>query len=412
MSVSSATPFRIGVVVNEFFCSEYPPLGGFGLTAKNLATFFNRQPSMNGQVVALLPPYRGVGSAPTRLHDTPVLQVPTALHQIGQARGILQRARLDLIVAIDYYPSYFTRLAATPTTPLLLWLRDPRAPQDWERILSLAGTDFPCEYRGPGQGQGTFKFYRELEFVRRLLRRKFLCAVQESWLLPRARAACPWIGETAVRLVNRITIMPPPSSSAKAERPTLLFVGRLMPVKRPWMFFEIAKRRPDYDFWVVGEHGRRTELKEIVAAARTIPNLHFLDRRIDADLHRVFERAWMLVNTSLHEGMPQSVLDSLACGVPVVSGLDLGGTVERFGIAVGTPHGDGLDEIDAFCCAIDRLVHNPGERHRLGANAHRFAEANYSDKAFACQFASVMDRLGIGEDVARRLRLAVGKPPS
>jgi len=393
-------PFRIGIIANEFFCSEYPPLGGFGLAARNFVEFFHNRPHLNIEVTALLPPYRGPGAPPTSLHDTPVVQVPTSLRALGAARTVLRRARLDLLVAIDYYPSYFTRLIATPATPLTIWLRDPHAPGDWDRILGLAGARFPCEYDESVRDR--FKFYRELEVTRRVFGRKVAYAVQEPWLLPRAQAACPWIGDDAVRMVNRVPI--PAAASGKPTRPTLLFIGRLVPVKRPWIYFEIAKRLPEYDFLVVGELDREQHLREMVDEAGTIPNLTFLGRRVDADFHRVIERAWLLVNTSIHEGMPQSVLDCLALGVPVVSALDYGGTIEQFGVSVGAPSGSGLDEVEPFCRAIERLVRNPAERTALGARAHRFVQANYSDAAFFRQFTALIERLDIDPSLARSLR--------
>jgi glycosyltransferase involved in cell wall biosynthesis len=397
-------PLRIGVIADEFFCPEYPPLGGFGLAARNFADFFNGRPNLNVEVIALLPPYRGPGAPPTSLHNTPVLQVPTSLRALGAARAVLRRARLDLLVAIDYYPSYFTRLIVTPSTPLTIWLRDPHAPGDWDRILTLAGARFPCEYDESVRGR--FRFYRELEFVRRVLGRKVAYAVQEPWLLPRAQAACPWIGDDAVRMVNRIPIAA--TRSEKPTRPTLLFIGRLVPVKRPWIYFEIAKRLPDYDFLVVGELDRQQHLRKIVDEARTIPNLQFVGRRVDADLHRVIERAWLLVNTSIHEGMPQSVLDCLAFGVPVVSALDYGGTIEQFGISVGAPNGSGLDEVEPFCRAIERLVRNPAERTALGIQGRRFVQMNYSDAAFFRQFTTLIERLDIDPSLTSGLRHVLG----
>jgi len=391
MPAVANAPFRIGIVVDEFFCSEYPPLGGFGLTAKNLAEFFHARPHLNVEVVALLPPYRGTGDAPTELHRTRVLQVPTAASRLGAARSILSHAKIDLLVAIDYYPNYFTRLFAMPRLPVLVWLRDPHSPDNWDRILTLAESSFACEY--DERVRARFRFYRELYLSRPVLRRPVMTAVQEPWLLERARAACSWIDRDCHRLVNRIAI--PATLPKKAERPTMLFIGRLVPVKRPWLYFEIAKRLPDYDFLVVGELDRRQRLRELVASAQDIPNLRFLGNRVGADLHGVIGRSWLLVNTSIHEGMPQSILDCAAFGVPVVSALDYGGTIANFGISVGAPRGDGLDEVDAFCRTIERLVGDDTERRRLAASARRFVEHNYSEQAFFRQFVTLLQHSGL-----------------
>ncbi|NBC88789.1 MAG: glycosyltransferase [Alphaproteobacteria bacterium] len=399
MPASARAPFRIGVVVDEFFCSEYPPLGGFGLTAKNLAEFFHARPHLNIEVVALLPPFRGAGPAPTELHQTPVLQVPIVPSKLGAARSILMQAKIDLLIAIDYYPTYFTRLMAAPRLPVILWLRDPHSPDNWDQIMSLANSEFASQYNENARER--FRFYRELYLSRRLLGRTFVSAVQEPWLLPRARAACSLIDEDCHRMVNRITI--PATLPAKAERPTMLFIGRLVPVKRPWIYFEIAKRLPDYDFLVIGEMDRHGRLQDVVAAAEATPNLHFLGSRVGADLHRVIGQSWLMVNTSIHEGMPQSILDCLAFGVPVVSALDYGGTIETFGVSVGAPQGDGRNEIEPFCREIERLVSDDAARQRLGATARRFVQEKYSEQAFFRQFVALLERSRIRTPALRAL---------
>ena len=108
----------------------------------------------------------------------------------------------------------------------------------------------------------------------------------------RAEAGFPLIGNDFSRLVNRIRV--PQALPEKTGRPVILMIGRLLPVKRPWVYFEIAKRLPDYEFLVVGEMDYRKHLKQIVEEAKAIPNLKFPFHRARRSNHE-----WTRMNTNI-----------------------------------------------------------------------------------------------------------------
>ncbi len=394
--ISAAKPFKIGVVVNEFFCDEYPPLGGFGLSAKNFAEFFQSQDRYAVEVVALLPAYRGKGAPPTMLHGTRILPTPPEL-AIGNPRVFkkyrddLLRENMDLLISIDYYPNYFQRLMALPRTPWIHWIRDPHSNENWDRILGLAKSEFPCEYSESARARA--RNYLKLQISRRLLRRKFHCGIQETWLQDRARDGFPLIGKEFSRLVNRINV--PKTTVVKDPRPNALFIGRLVPVKRPWIYFELARRFPEVEFNVVGEPDHRMHLTQILKEAQQVPNLRFLGKRVGHDLEQSLEKAWVLVNTSIHEGMPQSVLQALAFETPVVSALDFGGSIASFGVYAGECSGDGMAEVDSFARALQGLLQHEGKRRELGRAGRQFVQANYTDAAFLDQFLAILSKMEV-----------------
>lgn len=383
--------YKIALVVNEFFCDEYPPLGGFGLSAKNFAEFFNQDQSTNIEVIALLPPYRGQGPPPTVLHGTRIVALPHGPGSLPQVREALQQEQVKLLISIDYYPNYYERLAACPDIPWIHWARDPHSPDNWKRILELQKTQFPCEYKPKSKHR--HKHYLKLQLMRRLRSRRFSCAVQETWMSERARAGFPLIGNNFYRLVNRIQV--PHKNPVKSEQPTVLFIGRLLPVKRPWIYFEIAKRFPDVTFLVVGEMDARQHLKEVISGAQNIPNLKLLGKRTGRDLEDLLEKTWVLINTSIHEGMPQSILQALSYEVPVLSALGFGGTINRYGIQASEAHSDGLDEIEPFCRELSSLLNSDSKRTELGRAGLEFVKENYSDHAFQRQFSFMMESMGL-----------------
>lgn len=260
--------FKVGVIANEFFCEEYPPLGGFGLAAKNFCEFFNRRQDSGVECVALLPAYRGSGPIPKQLHHTRVLATPPDLgfrnwRAYSSYRALVKPERFDLFVTIDYYPDYYMRLSSAPRVPWLHWVRDPRSPENWEKILALSGTRFPCEYSEFHLKRDIH--YRKLQLMSRLTGRKTHWAVQEEWLAERAMRAFP-LRPSFSRLVNRIPV--PDRLLRKADRPTVLFLGRIVPTKRPWIYFELAKKFPEAEFVVMGTMDSRQTLGDLVRNSR------------------------------------------------------------------------------------------------------------------------------------------------
>ena len=70
----------------------------------------------------------------------------------------------------------------------------------------------------------------------------------------------------------------------------------------------------------------------------------FLGRYAQAEAPGVFRRAHVLLHTKVNDPCPTTVIEAMACGVPVVYAAS-GGTVELVGgeAGVGVPHPDGFD---------------------------------------------------------------------
>lgn len=57
---------------------------------------------------------------------------------------------------------------------------------------------------------------------------------------------------------DNVTILPniidlEPKEIVKSEKPTVIFLARLDPYKRPWLFVEIARHFPDVEFIFLGQ---------------------------------------------------------------------------------------------------------------------------------------------------------------
>ena len=94
----------------------------------------------------------------------------------------------------------------------------------------------------------------------------------------------------------------------------------------------------------------------------------------------------LVVLPSRREGMARCMIESIACGTPVVS-FEVCSARE---ILEGHEAGRVVDQGDynALLCAIDELAHSPGERERLGANGARAARRLFDPEAVLDQYRS------------------------
>jgi glycosyltransferase involved in cell wall biosynthesis len=93
------------------------------------------------------------------------------------------------------------------------------------------------------------------------------------------------------------------------------------------------------------------------------------------DVPALLSRASLFVLPSLSEGISLTILEAMACGLPVVA-TNVGGNPEvieadRTGLLV--PAGDPA----ALAQGILRLVAHPDEAHRMGRTGRRRAEAHF-----------------------------------
>ena len=96
------------------------------------------------------------------------------------------------------------------------------------------------------------------------------------------------------------------------------------------------------------------------------------------NLQDVMQAADLLAMPSLWEGLPLTLLEAMACGLPIV-GTSIPGLVD-----VVTDGQEGFlvppEDPVAFASALDKMVRNPDERAEMGRRARRLVEERYSFK--------------------------------
>src|SRR5262249_7864598 len=148
----------------------------------------------------------------------------------------------------------------------------------------------------------------------------------------------------------------------KSPSPTAVFLGRLDPYKRPWIAVELARRFPEVTFLFLGQaHFSGAGSWEPVDLP---PNVKLLGHTVGAEKEAALAAAWVLVNTSIHEGLAVSFLEALAWETPILSCQDSEGVSSRFGLYVGRWDGTGLESLPTFASALRRLLDSATLRER------------------------------------------------
>lgn len=115
-----------------------------------------------------------------------------------------------------------------------------------------------------------------------------------------------------------------PQAAARAalgwpEVSTLVFVGNLVENKGPHVAIEAMVQLPEFRLVIAGEGPQRQVLEALAQQHQVTDRVQFLGRVEQNQLARCYSAADILVLPSAREGWPNVLLESMACGTPVVA---------------------------------------------------------------------------------------------
>ncbi|MBI4219365.1 MAG: glycosyltransferase family 4 protein [Chloroflexi bacterium] len=169
-----------------------------------------------------------------------------------------------------------------------------------------------------------------------------------------------------------------PPARPREGAPRILFVGRLVPNKGPEVLVRAApavlEKHPDAQFVICGDGPMRGSLEREVASRNIAHAFKFLG--LIHDVPELMRGGTVLVRPSTLEGMPLSVLEAMASGLPVVA-TRVGGTPEL--VKHGT-HGFLFEPGDVSGLAQHLLVLLGNRRlaAEFGAAGRRAVESGWS----------------------------------
>jgi len=381
---------KVGIVANEFFDPDLGRMGGFGWAARRAASTFMKYPEAHLSPVFVTAQLRTFQNKP---HPSTSKGVPILLLHNRRPKNFLRLAReqIDVFLSIDYRTSYDPVFEAAPLKPIITWVRDPRPPEDVRKMHTLQIPGKPNVKPG-GIHVDDSRSLAGKQWRFAFLQRRVLLANKMPHMVEK--------DEPTYGLPPSPHVLSNPSlldygemNVRKSERPTVIFLGRLDPIKRPWLFFALARRFPEVEFMMMGQN-------HFDGSAGWKPtgvpsNLRMLGHLAGQEKFDVLSRAWLLVNTSIHEESPVSVLEALAYETPIVSYEDWGDLVGRHGIVIGQREGTGEEGLDDLESAVRRLLVNHEERRTLGAKGSSYVQETHSDENFLRQFEHLLLELNI-----------------
>jgi glycosyltransferase involved in cell wall biosynthesis len=164
------------------------------------------------------------------------------------------------------------------------------------------------------------------------------------------------------------------------NRFTALYVGTYKKAKGVYELIDaverVSKSVPEFVLNICG-YGREEESMRHMIAQKHLEEVIRMVGLVDpGDMPRWMQAADMLILPSYEEGMPNAVMEAMACGLPIVASA-VGGLPNEVGDCDGAvlipPK-----SVDELVAAIMRIVHDRDLRTRMQAASRRRAEEKFS----------------------------------
>jgi glycosyltransferase involved in cell wall biosynthesis len=189
------------------------------------------------------------------------------------------------------------------------------------------------------------------------------------------------------------TVVPngyPPTErvASRDEREYFLWVGRIdEEQKRPHLYLNLAERHPEATFRLVGPRDMtdsyHRRITEQAASLDNVEDVGGVPPRAVLDHYR---KAIALVNTSSHEGFPNTFLEAWRVATPVVGHSVDPGRFLQDSSSPGYASGD----FETLSSIVGQLSAEVEERARLGELGHRYFEDNLRIDQIAERYAQVL----------------------
>jgi glycosyltransferase involved in cell wall biosynthesis len=190
-----------------------------------------------------------------------------------------------------------------------------------------------------------------------------------------------------------------PDPAVRAQRPTLLYLGRLKRYKRIEVVLDVLERNPAAVLELAGEGDHRPALEAEIDARGLRDRVHMHGYVSEERKLELYRRAWVNITTSSAEGWGLSVTEAGACATPSAA-LRLGGLAEaiddgRTGVLADDP--------GELAVKVGRVLADPQLRDALG----RAAQARATEFTWDATARRTLELLD-----AQRRRAHPGAPPA
>lgn len=371
--MKKAKNINVGLIIDEFFGGAGTGYGGYGILARRYIAKYIPNEDIHVDVL--------MGKNRLRRNDSfldNLWSITLGLFFVRKwyvdnvylyrmpglkslAAHWLKRKNYNVYLSIELTNNYILEAESFPSKRLILWIQDPRPKYEWKEIETVKL--FPeVSYYDQSIYDSVHRWDKEsrIKFISQghFLNQKAL----DLYNLPK---------NTPIQyLPNPVDIDYKFNVKNFKKKDNIIFLGRIESVKRGWLFCEIAKRMPEYNFYMLGQtFQQKGKNSKIMEEYQGLPNLHFVGHVDGKIKEKYIKEAKVLVNTSIHEALPVSFLEALAYGTLLVSNRNPDNLTSKFGIWVGDVLGNGFDKVDLYVKAINRLILNNKKRQTTASKA-------------------------------------------
>ncbi len=366
--------------------SEYPPIGG---GAGNASANIARELVRLGQEVTVLTAHFGNLPRASNLDGVQVLRIKAMRRHLDRSSAIEQ---IVFMIASSFYTLNLIRKWRPDV--VIAFFGVPSGAAAWCANL-ISGIPYYISLRGgdvPGFRPYDFALYHKLiaPLLRSIWRRSLGLVANSSGLRDLAAA---FDKDVPILVIpNGVDLEHFKPMDRDWENPQILFVGRLVFQKGLDILFKALKDLKDqpWKLAVVGDGPERETLQSMVQAYGISDRVKFECWLGGNALLHQLQKANLFVFPSRHEGMPNAVLEAMACGLPVIAS-HIAGNEE---LVIDGENGLLVPAEDSIAMrdALSELLGNSNKRQQMGAASRKSIEANYSWSQIAKQYLTLIEK--------------------
>ena len=254
-----------------------------------------------------------------------------------------------------YVFSYFITRATSKSKHIMVFL-DPHEKEDIKKLISgdpeLKDSRRRSNLRVPYPLLYMYLMYLRPYMAERTISRGDTYFYEAQFLLPKVKRMH--------HLKTEPIFMPqvaeiPSQKPTKSAQPTVCFLAHWGVKKRPERFFEMARRFPHVKFIAMGQTNESDRDRMLREIGSTIPNLEMTGVISEEQKREVLEKSWVLVNTAVQEGIPQSFVEACTCRCAILSTVNPDDYAKNFGYHV---------ENDDYESGLEYLLENDRWKER------------------------------------------------
>jgi glycosyltransferase involved in cell wall biosynthesis len=255
-------------------------------------------------------------------------------------------------------------------------------------IISLRGADVPSD-----EVKRFAKHYKVLRpFIGWLWRDADALVAVSNGLRSYAQETTPDLPIQVIPNAIDLSVFTPALQQEVDGPVRLLYVGRFNVFKNVETLIEaVAKLSQmnvgEFELTLVGEGEQRQMLERMVSDLGLTRRVHFAGWVARDRIADYYRHADIFITATSWEGMPNTVLEAMACGLPIV-GTQVSGLHELVRDGVNGYLAP-VKDANALAEAVALLIENGYERRRMGRQSRKLVEREFAWEFIAEQYAAI-----------------------